>query len=589
MRACLLTIILGAALVQTSVAPPVAGGTELPLSLLVWAPATLLLLGLHWSRGRLRLPSPHSGQILFLSLTALALFGLSPESMGGGLRQFLQYALIFGLAWIVAHQGEDGEIARLLPALFAAAALLLLLGAATEVLFRPPFDISRAKYGALLIAATPYLLLFLNRLDKRALLALPAVGVIVGSTFANAGLLVIWALILLLGTRVLALRSAPFSLAAAGCALLFSVLPTPGPSAWDAVRPHYDETHLRRIYIEDRAALLAPRLHPLGAGPGQYKDTINRLKLRLPIRPSPDEFTIPEDSNNQYLLSLVELGPAGALALLGLILAAVTARVPPLRDKQQRQHRTATRLAFLGLALSGLFCVLLSRGTGIWLGFLLGLCTRNSLRTSHFLDFRALRPWAIPVAVALVAIFAVRRYNTPVNQEQPVASHLNQRVATALFRTSGYEDSFQLRVIEYNPFTDTETAPDSIRGEAEDFDSISDPWTAVSVNDASGNRALSIPEGAGKGNGTVSYTISISPEDSGDYRFNARVRWLDACGNSLGFSIAGQNGTISSPRFGQWHTLVCPLTVTLPAGEHTLRLHNLEDGILIDSWRLLKQ
>lgn len=589
MRAWLLVVIIGAAFVQTSVALPGAGGAELPLSLLVWLPAALLLLGVQWGRGRLRLPSPQSGQILFLSLTALALLGLSPEGLGGGLRQFLQYALIVGLAWAVAHQGEDGELGPQLPALFAGAALLLMLGASTELLFRPPFDLSRAKYGALLIAATPFLLLFLNRLDKRALAALPAAGIIVGLTFANAGLLVIWALVLLLGTRALALRSAPFSLAAAGCALVFSIVPMPGPSAWDAVRPHYDETHLRRIYIEDRAALLAPRFHPLGAGPGQYKDTINRLKLRLQVRPSPDEFTIPKDSNNQYLLSLVELGPAGSLALIGLILAALTAQVPPLRDEQLRQQRSATRLALLGLALSGLFCVLLSRGTSIWLGILLGLCTRNSLRTSHFPDFRALLPWATPVAVAVIAILATRRYNAPVDPEQPAASSVNQRVAAALFRTSGYEDRFRLRVVDYNPFTDTETTPDSIRREAENFDSINAPWTAVTANNTSGNRALRIPEGAGKGDGNADYSIKLSPEESGDYRFEARVRWLDACGNSLGFSVADQNGSITSSRFGQWHHLQCPLTVTLPAGEHTLRLHNLEDGILIDSWRLLKQ
>lgn len=589
MRALLFTVILGAVFLQTSVVLPGTNAAELPLSLLVWAPASLLLLGLQWRRGKLRLPTPQPTQTLFLSLTALALLGLSPDTLSGGLRQFLQYALILGLAWSAAHQGEDDEMAHQAPPLFAAAALLLMLGAATGALFLPPFDISRAKYGALLIAATPFLLLFLNRLDKRALIALPAAGLIVGFTFANAGLIVIWALVLLLGTRASARRAAPFALAGAGCALLVSVLPTPGPSAWEAVRPHYDETHLRRIYIEDRAALLAPRLHPLGAGPGQYKDTINRLKLRLQVRPSPDEFTIPKDSNNQYLLSLVELGPAGTLALLVLILAAATAHARPLGGERQRQQRTAARLALLGLALSGLFCVLLSRGTGVWLGILLGLCTRNSLRTSHFLDLRPLLPWAVPVAVAMLAAFATLRHNTPLDPDQPIASPVNQRVAAALFHTSGYEDRSRLHVIEYNPFTDTETAPDSIRREAENCDSISAPWTEVSANEASGNRALSIPEGAGKGAGSANFKIAISPEEAGDYRFEARVRWLDACGNSLGFSVANQNGTITSSRFGQWHHLQCPLTVTLPAGEHTLRLHNLEDGILIDAWRLQKQ
>lgn len=591
MRIFLLAAVVLAPLFQASLWLPGVGDTGVPVCLLIWLSAGLALLWLQAATGSLRLPAPLPTQVLFLSIAGIALVGLMPEQLVSGLRELVQYGLVLGFAWLIGHQFGDEWVRRVGPAVLGAATLVLAAGGASGILLeRPPFDLSHAKYGALMVAGTPFLVLWLRRFDRLVLVVLPTLGVLVGLTFGNAGLILIWALILLVAARNVAPRAAPFALAGAGLALAMSWVPSSGPAPWDAVRPRFDEAHLRRIYVEDRAALLAPRRLPFGAGPGHYKDAINRLKLRLAVRPSPDENRIPRDSNNQYLLALVETGPLGALALVGLLLAAGTApsRTQAEDGEPSRRFRSTSRTALLGLALAGLFCVILSRGTGVWLGLLLGFCTRGAASTARGFSVRALLPWFVPAGTALAALVVAARVNASAPSSETGISAVNRQAAEVLFGRAELPDRPELRVTDVDPFSEVPVEFAGIGAEAENARQFDEPWTTLRANDASGNRALGIPEKAGKGEGTAVYELRVGDDQAGTYRFRARVRWRDACGNSVGFSVGKQTGTVASQRFEEWHWVEAPRTVDLGAGTHTLTLHNLEDGIAIDHWQLDK-
>ena len=123
-----------------------------------------------------------------------------------------------------------------------------------------------------------------------------------------------------------------------------------------------------------------------------------------------------------------------------------------------------------------------------------------------------------------------------------------------------------------------------VRVEAEAFIDSTGSIVAVEANDASGNKALAIPNNTMKGVGRARYTVTVP--SAGTYALHARVAWEDGCSNSVRFEAAGKSVLLSSDVYRRWHTLQGKLTLKLAEGENEVLLHNQEDGIQVDFWGL---
>jgi hypothetical protein len=94
-------------------------------------------------------------------------------------------------------------------------------------------------------------------------------------------------------------------------------------------------------------------------------------------------------------------------------------------------------------------------------------------------------------------------------------------------------------------------------------------------------------EGAPKDQGRATYKVKIP--NAGTWRFWARTKWTDGCGNSFFLKIGskpqvdlGQDGT-----YGSWHWVKGP-SLSLPAGVVNVTIQNREDGSKIDQFILTK-
>lgn len=143
-------------------------------------------------------------------------------------------------------------------------------------------------------------------------------------------------------------------------------------------------------------------------------------------------------------------------------------------------------------------------------------------------------------------------------------------------------------------------APDYLLLEAEGAVSVVPPFSVVLDREASGGKAIEIPEGtpenehaerpeSRKAEGTVVFRV----RSEGDYRLWFRAWWDCSCGDSVNFQVDGAPPsyvTSSTTRSWQWvpwrsqdpESGSRQRTVHLAAGEHRLRLFNREDGIRLD-------
>ena len=548
-------------------------GMALPLSSLVLAAGAAVCMAV--ARFRL-LPTLSPLQTALLATVPLGLLGLPRAAAAGGLKELLQVlemtVLAAGTVEFLARRGLGERIARILAALGVA---LLALGAA-GLTGHPLLRLSDAKYAAFVILAWPFLLLALqNRGDRLRHAALAAGSIAVGATFQNGGLLLVWLCVFALAR--LRLKTAPLRLWLLLCllAVLASVFPAfHARNPWQLLNPRHDSEHLSRSTIELRAALQAPRYYPLGGGLGRYKSVINELKQYQPWQPHPNDTKVPRDGNSQYLVTLVESGIPAAVALLLLLLSG--ARKTFVRPESGSEGDAARGLAFAGALLSGCFCVLVSRGTCIWLGALLGLA--NAAAPAPALRTRCLR-WAIPALAVLAAVLLMSGVNRQAEPPRGVTA-ANLAVRRCLFGERGME-SLGLRIV---------TLPDALPGpglgdvrvEAESCQELGPPFEVVVANDASGSRALAVAEGKGKDNGFARFTVQI-PED-GAYILYARVYWEDGCSNSLLFELGDDRILLASDTFLRWHTLDSPRRLRLRKGALTVTLRNPEDGIRVDYW-----
>ena len=130
--------------------------------------------------------------------------------------------------------------------------------------------------------------------------------------------------------------------------------------------------------------------------------------------------------------------------------------------------------------------------------------------------------------------------------------------------------------------------------EAELANDLTFPFEIIETEGASGKLALSVAEGAGcresfPGLDTGTATFHISAPRSGRYFLFLRARWNGPCSNSCFVSVDdGDRESATDQVIGPWHWVDAGAR-KLDAGLHTLRLHNREDGILIDQLLLCRE
>jgi hypothetical protein len=523
-------------------------GLPLPTLALLAAIACLVLAG-EW-----RLPFLAWPQLLFLGLVSMGLFGLSRQEWRTGIKELVQVVEIAVLAPFAFRALRRRLGLRALTGAFA-----LAFGALLALRFLPwSFGLSARKTGLLLVLGFPFALVALRRVPgapARFLLAGSA-GALLGLSLDHGGL-VLGAVLAGLVLAWASDRREVVGLALAGL-VLGSVL-TPFAAPWSALRPHRDDTHLRRGTIELLATIRAPRQYPLGAGLGCYQPAVGRLRTEIAEQPSPQDNRVPQDGNCQYAVLLVEAGIPGLLGIalflgLGLYLS-LRRPVAAAGSADDHAERVALTSALAGAACGAGFGLLLSRGVGIWVGGLVGLATVSERATTARRVRRLVWCGGALLGIGLLAF----GLNGPV-REAGAPSRLNRRLASPTAAVS------PLRVaVLPDPAAD---ATDSrvCRIEAEAATEIEQPFANVALGDASGGRGLAIPDHGGKGKGYARFTVPV-PE-SGTYVLYARVYWEDGCSNSVRFVVGGHDG------------------ITLASGNVQVEIQNLEDGIRIDYWGL---
>jgi hypothetical protein len=131
--------------------------------------------------------------------------------------------------------------------------------------------------------------------------------------------------------------------------------------------------------------------------------------------------------------------------------------------------------------------------------------------------------------------------------------------------------------------------------EAEKYTTIAPSMVKGTDASASKGAYIGIPlarphattEGAPKDQGRATYKVNIP--SAGTWRFWARTKWTDGCGNSFFLKIGskpqvdlGQDGT-----YGTWHWVKGP-SLSLPAGTVNVVIQNREDGAKIDQFIFTK-
>lgn len=541
-----------------------------PLSL----PALALLVLLLFRQRRQALGVPSWWSAGLLAATALGFAALAGAQVAGGGREYVQAVVVFGLgAWAYA---QTDALERRILVIVLGMAHLLLAAAVLLALFSGSILPYSATRLALLLAVTFPCLLGLLVAGRRAWLSVPAaffafVYVTPDGALALCGAIGGAAAVLtgawLAGQhrsrdpetgpagaseKVLlppARQPHPAWPVLAGYALGALVLAVVGSERWEMRRVQRPETgNLTRVHLEWLAVPYAVAAAPVwGHGLGRYKDTIHRYFVRFP---DPADNRVPEDANSTWQVLPVEAGLPAALLLAAWLLTALTRSL-------RRTGGDAMTAGMLGVfLLASLFTPVVNRNTGLLLGACLGfagpvVAVAAGGRLKAWLARGALVVAGLTVATALNLLLprAVGGVATPKKPliMQPQAQH--QAVYFLLDATQPL------------------APPDGV-------------MSVKPANDAVNNRALVIPEGAGKGAGTARYTLAgLAP---GDYTIWVRAYWDDGCGNSIGVVIGGEEIVVTDEIFKRWHWVSAVRRVHLAGGQVELRLQNTEDGIMLD-------
>jgi hypothetical protein len=465
-------------------------------------------------------------QVAILATAALGLCKLSGDMRGDGLREWIQLLAVFGACWWAVAALHNDERKLLTGILAGVGAMLLATG--TTLPMTP------ARLGLLLALTMPFLVHhILGR--KYDWLMLTAAGAILGLQ-ANGGLI----LAALAGISLAAISAKRRNVWVRflGCFAAAGVVFFYNSNALETLTYHHPDGHPKRLLIEMEATGPAIQEAAItGHGLGRYKTVIHDYFQQFP---DADDNTIVPDTNSTYAMLAVEAGPlAAATLLLGLLGLAISA------------WRSGNRLgasAVVALIISGFFTTVITRNTGMTVGCVLGLAT--GLRIAP-IGQSLLRAGII--AVAGVACLALPRAD------------------------SAKPDAPEIRIIERG----TAESADFVVLEAEM--PLLPPTGVMAIspaNDASGNRALAVAAGKGKGTGIASYRFEGLK--AVEYTVWIRALWEDGCGNSIGIVAGDRRMIVTDERFGRWHWLSASRRLTPQNGKLEFALHNLEDGIKID-------
>ncbi|MFT5130120.1 MAG: hypothetical protein ACI8W8_003749 [Rhodothermales bacterium] len=494
-----------------------------PFSLLVLA---AIVLQLYYTR-RDKLAGFSWLQVGILATAALGLYALTPEMRNDGLREWIQLVAVFGGCWWAAAALRREEREGLTVVFAGVAGMLLGVGGNT-------LPLSPARLGLLLALTCPFLVHYVlgRKLDWVMLTAAGALVALQGNAGLTLAALAGMALAAISAKRRDAWKRCCGCFAAAGVVLFYNA------AALDTLSYHHADGHPKRLLIEMEASLPAIQEAAVtGHGLGRYKTVIHDYFQQFP---DADDNKILPDTNSTYAMLAVESGPLAAIVLLlGLLGMAAAA------------WRSGNRLAasaLVALIISGFFTTIVTRNTGMTVGCILGLASGfGVLPIGHTLLRGGL------VALAGVACLALPRAN------------------------STKPDAPQIRIIERG----TAESADFVVVEAEM--PLLPPTGVMAIapaNDASGNRALAVSAGKGKGEGIASYRFEgLEPVE---YTVWVRVLWQDGCGNSIGLVAGDRRMIVTDERFGRWHWLSASRRLTPQDGKLEFALHNLEDGIKID-------
>ncbi len=427
---------------------------------------------------------------------------------------------------------------------------------------------SHLLYAAFLALSFPFVLVTLRRWGPRVFWAVGALTCLAAAqTVYHAGYIAL----LGIGGLLTVLRApepwrpkpawvAPLAIAvllAAGSQHWLG--PAEPPSAWSFLQPFTDaagqERAPKRLTIETAAALESIPRHPLGWGPGTYRESIHKARIECGL-PRPTQNRVRRDSNSQYAVTAVESGLAAALCLLALIIGAFCRELvrPAAVDEPAGVHAPATAAALAVLAGVGLFSVFLVRGLGPLAAVLLGSGWRERAAGDVALPARATAR-----KLAAQALFLGLATALPLGIGRPAPPPV--------------------------PEEDSSNAPAGVTFflEAEDCERHHENFIVHLANDAGANRVISIPLGSGKGVGEIVYKLNVPA--AGTYKLWLRVYWEGGCANSVLCQLGSEREvTIADSIFKRWHWVdVGPgHRFDLPAGETEFRLKNAEDGVHID-------
>jgi O-antigen ligase len=340
-------------------------------------------------------------------------------------------ALVGGV-WVIAATGQD--------------AFRGTVGVGLQVVFRPVFGLARVM-DSVDVANTRFIVGY-NGLADLCLVAIFCCGGVL-----MAGPRPRWAGALLLGTIVVSLILLVGAGSRGGLTGLVAGVCTIGLFAWPrryalvalAVAPvglvlavagifdkglEFSSTAGRLTYWGDLARLLVE--FPL-TGVGLGVDTANRVALQYEINPDPERISY---AHNTFVQSYLEMGPLGALGMLGIPLIAVAAALVA-RPKGAVQARRPLLIAGLGvvggLTAHGLTDQVVTTNVGTGL-LLLGLAAvLASLAPAALEKIGSGVRWATVSVVAVAALVILVALATPGGRAQVLLNlgglKLNQALA----------------------------------------------------------------------------------------------------------------------------------------------------------------
>ncbi len=503
-------------------------------------------------------------QVVLITALAGSLLGLSGVSVKQSLKELIQIYEIFVFSYLLFLYNRH-LLLDVLKKSSAFIVIFLLLMHLLNLNTHFPFYLSDTKLEAFIVLLTPFVILNTNNFSfLRRFILLAGISVLCGFSFSNGGLLLSYLMIFILSGLLLS-ETKNLVTALAIPTLICSFIQFNSKTAWDSLAPGYNETYTKRLYIEYKASLKAPANFPLGIGPGSYKKGINYLKKFQPSVPHEADMKIPKDSNSQYQIYLVESGIFSLLSFLAYLLYLFVVSL----KTENRNDRYLSLILVSALGVTALFCVVFSRGIGIFAGGLLAVVSSRRFSENEKSLYPAIIVFA-SLMFLIIFLIAGTRFDNP-HHQSPYNLFLLREI------TNMPMDQ-KLKTIVLNKSADQKT---TIIIEAENALDLQPNFIVVPANDSSGDHVIEIPKDSGKGIGTAEYELDI-PE-SGMYKLFARVWWEDGCSNSIAVEIGNlPRIVLSNELFKKWQLIESVVPIALDKGKCRLKIINLEDGVKID-------